>query len=356
MSKYSLITLILLFCSCVSSNIVSNSEKKKIENEFMIQNLEEVILLSESYLKNNPDDKLIYNYYGRSLYSIGRIDEAIPYLKRSIELDNDSTWISSWSYLYIAKYYSNVNINKSVELYQKIIKMNNAKNAVLFAKTNLFHVKDFRSEFISVSTRHINFYFEEYDKIDDVDSYIKKREKVFLQICNELGVNPDFTIDFYVWDDAERVNDKYNVELGFSISSKGIIHSYKNQTLGHEITHNIVYKLHSESGISTGLINEGIAVYYDFNENYPIYDRIKNLTDEDRKIVNIKDMWFNWVNYPQRISYPVAGGFIKHLINEKGIEKVLLLLKNQSYENSIEIFGDEIDDLIDQYEEWLNNI
>lgn len=355
MKKY-LIIITIFFNSCVSS-LFLNDDQKKIETEFMKQNHSVVENLSIKYLSEHPNDKLVNHYLGRSLYLSNRADDSVMYLMKAIELDNDSSWISAWSYLFLGDYYLDQNKTLlSREMYEKVILLNKTKNSVIRAKQHIFELTDFRKDLKKYSTTHINFYFEKPEAIEDINKYMNDREEVFLSICNELKVNSEFKIDFFVWDNPGEVYEKYGISLGFSISDKNIIHSHKEQTLGHEMTHVIVHKLYSKNGIKTGLINEGIAVYYDHNNLYPIEERLKSIPADNMKNVSIKDLWLNWGRQPSKLTYPISGGFIKYLIDQEGINKMILLLKNQSYLNAKDIYGNEIDTLIIEYEEWIRNI
>lgn len=356
MKKKYLIFITIILNSCVSS-LFLNDEQKEIETEFMKQNHSAVENLSVKYLSQFPNDKLVNHYLGRSLYLSNKADDSVIYLKKAIELDNDSSWISAWSYLFLGDYYLDKNETLlSREMYDKVILLNKTKNSVIRAKQHIFELTDFRKDFKQYSTKHINFYFEKPKSIDDINKYINDREEAFLSICNELKVNLDFKIDFFVWDNTDEIYEKYGVNLGFSISDKNIIHSHKLQTIGHEMTHVIVHKLYSKNGIKTGLINEGIAVYYDHNNLYPIEERLKNISTENKKNVSIKDLWSNWGRQHSKLTYPISGGFIKYLIDKEGINKMILLLKNQSYLNAKDIYGNEIDKLIIEYEELIRTI
>lgn len=72
---------------------------------------------------------------GRALMFEGQYETGIIHLEKSVELDNDLSWISSWSYIYLGSYFSKIGeLHKAKEYYYKTIKLNKTKNSVLLAK------------------------------------------------------------------------------------------------------------------------------------------------------------------------------------------------------------------------------
>lgn len=349
------ICLILILGSCVHSGMFRNQEQKNIVDLYENQHFEESIILSEQYLIDHPNDPLINFYLGKALYDHGEAKLAEEYFKRTIVLDHESSRISSWSYLHLGDCYSIDNIPEARRMYQKVIDLNASENAVLKARQRLFPITDFALSHTHRATNHINFYFEKIQFIDDPVQFMNDREKAFMLICSQLQVEPDFTIDFIVWDDPVRFYEKYGMMLGFSMSAKGIIHSAKSQTIGHELTHSIVYKKFKDHSSRYKFINEGIAIYYSLSNN-PLELRIREIPESDRSGISIKDLWFNWNLYPARISYPVSGAFIDFLIKREGIDKMILLLSDQSYSNAKNIYGDSIDLTISDFETWLKSL
>lgn len=357
-NKVTLLTLfIMLLNSCAHLSLIKNDEKENISYQFSKRNFTEAIELSKEYLIDKPEDILVNHYLGRSLYSIDRKDEAAKYFKLAIQLDKDSTWVSSWSYLYLGDYYSEKNDTfEAKKMYKKVIELDKTKNSVFRAKQSIFNLEDFKKDFTLIQTDHINFYFEKYGLIEDIEKYTREREDAFVIICSKLKIDPNFTIDFYVWNDSKDVYNQYGVNLGFSISEKGIIHSSKNQTIGHELTHTIVYHIYKESGFPNGLINEGIAVYFDLFKSYSIEDRVKAIEKSTREKISMKDLWSNWGTHSQRVSYPIAGGFVDFLIEKEGIDNMILILSDQSFANAKKIYGNKIELYIEEYESWLKSI
>jgi hypothetical protein len=55
--------------------------------------------------------------------------------------------------------------------------------------------------------------------------------------------------------------------------------------------------------------------------------------------VSIESIWKNELMVKDEVIYPLGGELIKRLIAEFGRDKLLQLLKNQSYENATKIYG-----------------
>ena len=64
--------------------------------------------------------------------------------------------------------------------------------------------------------------------------------------------------------------------------------------------------------------------------------------------IDIKEIWRNQTKLNDDILYPISGAFVNFLI-EYDKEKFLKLTENQTYENAIKIYGENIDDLIDDF-------
>lgn len=352
-----LTSVVFILFSCAHFKILENESQQNISRNYIDRNYDQAIELSHLYLNEHPDDILVNYYLGRALIDSNQnTDEAIESLLKAIEFDKDSTWISSWSYFYLGVYYSDIEkLDIAKKYFNKVIVLKKTKNSVSSARKRLFLITDFSNSFEKRSTDHINFFFEKPENIENINQYINTREEAFLSICETLKVNPNFKLDFYAWNDGGEVYDKYGIILGFSISDKGIIHSVFNQTIGHEITHSIAFHLYMGNK-TTPLINEGVAVYFDFRKNSKIIDRIKQFEKMKPKKVDMNELWNNWRNIPHQISYPVSGGFIEFLIEKEGLEKLILLIADQSYENANRIYNNQFGEYLLEYEEFINSL
>ncbi len=354
--KFSILILLTFFLvSCMTSNPL-DAEQEKIRDYYVHKNYQEVILLSIEYLKENPDDAFVNHCIGRALSDSKRGKEALAYLEKAIKLDNEKSYISSWSYLYLGSYYSETDRSLALQMFDKVIELNKTSNSASWAKMEKLQLAQNKADFTFIGTEHINFYFNDVQSISNPAVYTEVRETAFVKICSTLKVEPDFSIDFYVWHDRDKFYEEYGKTLGFSMSSEGIIHSADDQSVGHEIAHSIIYHLYKDRGEVTGLINEGGAVYFDQNTGFTFEERVKQVSKKARKNLDIKDMWANWGSYTENVGYPVGGAFIEYLVKKAGVDKLILLLSDQSYENAVEIYGSNLDLYITDFENWVESI
>ena len=103
----------------------------------------------------------------------------------------------------------------------------------------------------------------------------------------------------------------------------------------------------------TGLINEGTSVYFDQTSR----DReqmIKDWLKANDKRITIRDIWKNWGDYPESLTYPLAGLFVKELINNFGRDKFLAFFSDQSYQNAKRVFGPKLDAVVQEFENKIN--
>ena len=64
----------------------------------------------------------------------------------------------------------------------------------------------------------------------------------------------------------------------------------------------------------------------------------------------VKELWMNGDKYPDEVLYPIAGKFIKYLIDKFGRDKILLLNENQTFENALNIYREELSNAIKEFE------
>jgi hypothetical protein len=114
-----------------------------------------------------------------------------------------------------------------------------------------------------------------------------------------------------------------------------------NQTVGHEITHLAVYH-GAQPTQRTGLINEGLAVYFDQSGRDRYATARAALAAAGRKTVSIETLWTDWASVPPRVSYPVAGAFVHHLMERGGPAAIKQLARHQTLDRAQQIYGDDL--------------
>jgi len=129
-----------------------------------------------------------------------------------------------------------------------------------------------------------------------------------------------------------------------------VIHSLIDQSIGHEMTHVITHQLVGNPK-KISLINEGTAVHFDQTGQ----DKLRIVKSKLRgQFVSVTELWENWEALSPEVSYPLSGAFVKLLIEKGGKEKFLELLKDQSFDNAAVIYGEQLSDIITEFERSLS--
>jgi len=314
--------------------------------------LDKALELSTVLISNEKENGIYNQIHGRILSDLGKYKSAIPYLLKAIEIDSNKTDISVWAHGYLGQcYFVLGQYENSENSLNDCVKLNATKNSLKYANKRLFQFgfDEYFSSWKIIETEDIRFHIQFPDKVENMDQFILLRENAFQKIKNTLGCTLPKKVDFFVWDTKEEPLEKFKIKLGLSDPINACVYSHKKQTIGHEMTHVISHYL-GQNPQKTGLINEGLAVYFNMENN----DKLETLKGTINKggynNLEVSDFWENWQNYPDEISYPLAGAFIKVLIDKYGIEKLKPLLIDQTYLNAKILLGADLDTLINDFE------
>ncbi len=293
--------------------------------------------------------------HGRVLADLGEYHEAIPYLIKAIEIDRNKTDISGWAHGYLGQcYFMLGQYDESKKSLNNCIQLKATRNSVKYANKRYFFFgfNDYFSSWKIIETENIRFHFQYPEKIVNIDSFMAHREKALCKIKSQLGSTLPKKVDFFVWDNKTEPMEKFKINLGFAAPSDVCVYTHNYQTVGHELTHVISYYI-GQNSVKTGLINEGLAVYFNMENNDKIESLKTIIKDGEYENIKIVDFWENWQNYSDRISYPLAGAFVQGLIDKYGIEKLKPIFVNQTYETAKKILGVDIDKYIDDFEKEI---
>lgn len=95
------------------------------------------------------------------------------------------------------------------------------------------------------------------------------------------------------------------------------------------------------------LEGEFISELHDGNEFLLTKESIvKEWLKANNKKISIREIWANWKIYPEELTYPLSGLFVKELIDNFG---------NQTYENAKSVFGDKLNVVIRDFEDKINS-
>jgi len=331
------------------------SKMEQLGKLYMSGNLKETINRADEYLEEEPENIDYILILGRALTDYGEYNKAIPHLKYTVENDPHNSWRKAWALGYLGScYYMISEHEKSKKVLKDCVEFNATSNATNYATNRFlqFGYHKFFDDWTMIESDNFKFHFQKMDEMD-AKSYADSREEAFIEINKFFNTELPKKIDFFVWDSRADAKMVLRAELGFANPFFCIIHSHFQQTRGHEMTHVISNFLEKEI-VKTSLINEGTAVCFNLANQDKEAIVKKWLEKNEEEKIDIKAMWLYWQEYPQEISYPMAGIFVEQLIETFGKEKFLTFFVDQRYEHAKEVFGEEIDVIIQNLEDKFN--
>ena len=333
------------FTSCRQDS----QESKNIESYYQNGELEKTISNGKNFLSKDSTNLIVNHLVGRALTDKKKFDKAKKYLSNSITSESPK-WMNSWSYGYLGTCnYMTDNFEAAKKNLTKAIELNATVNSTKFAKKRLkwFQMGQYFDEWEKIETSNIRFHFQPNHGIEDLKEYCRLRQRAYKTNNKFFKASPYKKIDFYVWSKPKEGEKIMGKPIGFANSDLCIINSRIEQTKGHEITHIL-----SDHGITpkrkNRLINEGVAVAFDLTNR----NRIKMAKSANTENLGIKELMENVKDYPESIVYPIGGALIEYLRNEGNEKGLKSLIQNQSWENLIEIYGEE---KIEEFEEKIMN-
>ncbi len=327
-------------------SIVTFSQKKEMADNFWKGNYDKTIEIAKQILETEPSDFETILFIASSEDKKGNFKNAIPYLENAKKLMTED-WQKSWTFLELAKNsFGTGKIEEAKLYYNEAQKIKGTKNSEKELKNfgMLTGLDAFYKNWKIKETKDIIFHYENTINEADIERITKTRQIAFDEINRFFNSKLPKKIEFFVWNLEEVYNPTLNVNLGFTYSIFCISHNRLKQSPGHEIAHNISYWKNNNT-ITTKFINEGIGVCFDLQKNEKL--RIAQETYKTNQI-DIKEIWKNQTKLKDDILYPISGAFVSFLI-EYDKDKFLKLTENQTYENAVKIYGENIDDLIDDF-------
>lgn len=344
---------ILFIIFLIGYSTVCCAQKSELSKAYKNKDFSKIIEIRLEQLQLDSTDVDALLGVGKSYNSLNEFNLAIPYLLKAKEYATVD-WQISWSLIdLMTSYYSIGKRAEAKECYNMALKATGTKNSESALKNLglLFGFDQVYDKWKIVEKDNIRFHFQKTAAIDNIENYMKVREKAFLTINEFFAANMPKKIDFFVWKSNAEAMKVLHASLGFTKPQFCISHNRSNQTRGHEITHNISF-WREKSGTGTKFINEGIGVYFDQTNN----NRMLNAKQvAKKKPIDVKDLWLNGKKYSEEILYPVAGAWVGALVLFNK-EKFLALSKNQTYQNALLIYGDELNSMIDEFNNRVNGV
>ncbi|PID79016.1 hypothetical protein CSB20_12285 [bacterium DOLZORAL124_64_63] len=315
---------------------------------------EEVVTRGKALLATGTETAAVNLAVGRSLVDLERPDEGLPYLEKAVNQDPARTWIYGWAQYYLGRaHWEQGQENRARQAWLLCRDAQTTRNATRSAANSLtqYGLSEFFDGWQTFETEHFSFRFS--DRLEDFDrvQYARLHEEAYARISDWFGGGPKRRIRFVVWSSQAEADEAGLPTLGFSHPSLYLTHTRVDQTLGHEMTH--VISDHARNPVvRTGLINEGIAVYHDLTgaDKLALARRVIAQQEPRPLRVSVPALWQDWSLAPNTFSYPLAGAFVKMLIDKGGKEKFLEFFPDQSYAHARQIYGDDLQGWIDDFE------
>ena len=338
--------LLFPFLFFTSASFAQDMEDMKLH--FQNREMGKVVEVGKVLLQKHPEDLKVPYLMGRALADLGEFEEAIGYLKETVREDLPD-WMQSWSHAYLGVcYFSTDEYDKAKNHLNTSVALNATKNSTRFAQKMLrrYQMTDYFDDWLLVETDHIRFHIQPKHKLKDVNAYCQSREEAYQEVNQFFEAEPYKKIDYFIWSKPKKAKQIVGKPLGFARSSPCIINSAIRQSRGHEITH--ILSDHSiQPRVKNRLINEGVAVAFDLSKR----DWMELAKEANINKLSIKELMDQGNELPESVVYPIGGAFIEFLLEKKGGDHLKLLLKEQTFEQLIAIYGD---DMIRAFEEKIN--
>lgn len=226
--------------------------------------------------------------------------------------------------------------------------------------------------FVELSASATSTHFEYHWTPGDEPPDTVYQERHLAWLVSKLGVEPSQPLVYLKYRDQQQLAELTGHTQGTGFAEPG---TYRFHTVwpkdNHEYIHAIIT---AEIGTPPAFLNEGVAVAHhgaSFTgpldgdplwNGSPVRPQVRSLRDSG--LVPALDVLLENLPFQQidgGVSYPVAGSFVRYLIDEEGPEKLLLLVSRSPRDASKsslrtifrDVYGVEIDGVWAEWLAWL---
>ena len=313
----------------------------EIEKLYFQHEYQKLIPLALQIVEEEPVNREIQYMLGHSLVEVGETERAIPYLKQLTLEKDENTLRQTWALAYLGGCLFLQDDPQAIKYFQRCFNLRNSNKAVFFVRQ--FGFDPYFLDWDIIESEHFIFHFPIESLVVAQSDYIKKHEIAFAKINNYFGTSLPRKIHYFVWNSCEDAVQVLGYSLGFANPRFSLVHVYYQQSIGHEMTHLITY-YYRQPICRVGLINEGLAVYFDQSGE----NKLKLAKKLRPNKISIRKYWLNWQT--NKFSYAMAGAFVEFLLKKEGQENMLALVVDQSYGNALKIYGAKLERLISEFE------
>lgn len=317
--------------------------------------LQEVYLTGQRLLSADPENAELNQILGRVLVEIGKSREATPYLEKAVANDKDRGWISAWALCYLgqARFYSDdyegarKALNESIALQAgESVTRTAQRFQLLIAQAPYFQ------NWLTKETAHFRFHLQPSLSAEELQAYTEAHERLFSRVAEALGgVQPPKKIDLIVWNNRLEPMERFQLSVNQADPVKAVVYCARSHGPSLETTYVIAhYAVSGERGDTTGFVSTGLAVYLEDKRKSDEETLKAYLYSRQIDRISTTDVWNRWKKYPEAYSHPLAGAFVRALIERFGMEKFKKLLARQTYEDARYLYGDALDELIKDFD------
>lgn len=200
----------------------------------------------------------------------------------------------------------------------------------------------------------------------DIKKIVSQHEKAYKKICTLLDVTVPIKIEYFFFSSQEEAEEWMwpGIVLNSSNRALQVFALYSDEiraSVEHELTHCIAYMInHHSTRARLELLSEGLAeAMVGERQGQPIHSLVGSLLKD--KEISIRDLTDNRAFHQLEDSYPIAGSFVKYLLDEYGIEKFKFVYKYTHPKHIYlqlnlifkKAYGKKLDELEKEWREYL---
>jgi len=350
--KFSFLFILALSFVCVSAQ-----SYKELQIEYQKGEFEYVIAQGVPLCKENHDNINLKLLVGRAYTDNMQYNQALEYLNYVDQNAKKKGWRRGWCEIYlgicnfgIGKYeWSRTYLNSAAET-------GSTDNIRKFAKEQLSilgFTKKYRDFRLKVSEEILfHFHPDISENIDAIDKYIKEKEKTFKTAKEFFNCTVPKKIDLFVWESDQELQKHFEKnKSGYIKPELCLVHSNINSLTDPNLAL-VVSHFVKQAVRKTAIINYGTAKYLSYSDKNIFEDAKKAVIEKGVSSISIKDIWaVN--NTKSELFNIISAAFVQYLIEKEGKEKFLKLFNNQTLYHAKQVYGDEINKLISDFEAKL---
>lgn len=303
--------ILLALCFIIGFSMMAQSPKE-LWQMYNNGQFAKVIEKGTSILKQKPNNGEIALAVGRSYCDINQHEQALDFLNKSTGKAS-APWVRAWAHFYLGLSYTQLNdVDQAKANYTSCIQLNATKNSVRSARNKLkfLEVTSMLNQWPTYETPHFIFHFQDKAAITDLTDYMQQREDAYDTINTFFDAEVPKKIDYYIWSRPNEAKNIFGQELGWANPKAVSIHSRIDQTRGHEMTHILCFYAYQPT-LTTRLINEGVAVYFDQTQRDRMVMARKSLNGAK---LDVLKYWATPGGVSNDYNYTVGGALIDWLL------------------------------------------